>query len=212
MKSILLKILMLSLVSVLCTPLRAQEPQLSEARVKLEKFEASIITVIEHIENKNDPFQLVEEQRVQLLRLHEAREQMIDQIQSLGNGTGELEAKMALFATKVSLLNDTLHEKILIPSQSEKVTSLVFKKIVENFDGNLIRALTTYYSQEFRLSEQQKEKLTEIQKQTAEKIRIAKKKFEKELREIESNCLAQTNKVLSKEQENLLKKMQSGAD
>ncbi len=187
----------------------AQETTNDELRANFEKLETAIQIVLRY-----DPAEeigiidLIEGQKEQLLLLDEEYQQMIDDVQNLGNGQDQQKAKLAVFAANMTSLTSTLHDKILLPHQSELVETLVFSKFLKHRGGNLLEAIETYYRKQFGLSVKQKEELNAIQQEAAKKVAEAKERFKKELEEINKEARSEVKEVLNPRQNELLDKLE----
>ena len=125
---------------------------------------------------------------------------MIDEIQSLPGDEPATKTRKLLFLNRMSTFQETLHTDILLPHQITVLDSLVFAQFVKHHGGSILRAIKTYYTREFNLTDKQKRDLAKIEKQAEAKIAAAQEEFRKKLKEIANETNANVRKLLSPEQ------------
>ena len=189
--------------------LQAQET-VSKERAMMERLESSIQIVL-----NMDPaittgqLELVHDQNENLAKLNDEYQRLIDEIQSLQGDEHASEAKKILFLDRMSTFHETLHTDILLPHQSNVLNSLVFAQFVKHHGGNTLRAINTYYTREFSLTDDQKRDLAKVEKQAAEKVAAAQEEFRKKLEEIANQTNADVRKLLSPKQVRTLDGLQN---
>ncbi len=180
--------------------LHAQDA-VSEERAMMERLESSIQIVL-----KMDPaiktgqLELVDDQNERLARLNDEYQKMIDEIQSLQGDENAIKARKLVFLKRMSTFQETLHNDILLPHQSTVLDSLVFAQFVKHHGGSILRAIKTYYTREFSLTDDQKRDLAKIEKQVAAKVAAAQEEFKKKLEQIANETNVDVRKLLSPEQ------------
>lgn len=181
----------------------------SEERAMMERLESSIQVMLSY-----DPavstadLELVDDQKERLAKLNDEYQGMIEEIQRLQGVEGSIDATKLLFLKKMVAFQETLHSDILLPHQSDVLNSLVFSQFVNRRGGSMLRAIETYYTHEFGLTNEQKKEMEQIEKQAAEKVAAAKERFKKELEKIANETNNDVRQLLSPEQAKILDKFQ----
>ena len=180
--------------------LNAQDT-VSEERAMMERLESSIQIVLKmDPATKTGQLELVDDQNERLARLNDEYQRMIDEIQSLPGDEPATKTRKLLFLNRMSTFQETLHTDILLPHQITVLDSLVFAQFVKHHGGSILRAIKTYYTREFNLTDKQKRDLAKIEKQAEAKIAAAQEEFRKKLKEIANETNANVRKLLSPEQ------------
>ncbi|MDA7859044.1 hypothetical protein N9007_00475 [bacterium] len=188
--------------------LHAQDA-VSEERAMMERLESSIQIVLKmDPATKTGQLELVDNQNESLAKLNDEYQKMIDEIQSLQGDEHAAEVSKLLFLKRMSTFQETLHTDILLPHQSDVLNSLVFSQFVKHHGGSILRAIKTYYTREFNLTDKQKRNLAKVEKQAEAKIAAAQEEFRKKLEEIANETNADVRKLLSPEQAKTLDGLQ----
>lgn len=184
----------------------------SEERAMMERLESSIQIVLKmYPATKTGQLELVDDQNEKLAKLDDEYQRMIDEIQSLQGDEHATEARKLLFLKRMSTFQETLHTDILLPHQSAVLDSLVFAQFVKHHGGSILRAIKTYYTREFSLTDDQKKDLAKVEKQAAAKVAAAKEEFRKKLEKIANETNVDVRKLLSPEQVRTLDGLQDRA-
>ena len=149
-------------------------------------------------------FEYVPEQQKKLANLREQYEQIVSGF-TYENAT---ENSKIAFLAKISVIENEILNKVLLPHQTAMVKEKIFSTYLIAYEGNFLKAILENYSYVLSLSKGQAEKLGEIESDAAKRIEEAKKKFEKELKEIRASVENQIEETLTKEQLNSIKELQ----
>jgi|GEM_PF-5757329 len=184
----------------------AQE-SISDERAATARLESSIqIALGMDTDISISQLELIDEQKTMLEKLHEDYQNVVEDLIGAGDDNSTIEARRAIYRQQLARLQNTLDSKILLPHQSVVLQSKVFGRFLKHAGGSILKALESYYREEFALSDEQKKGMKEVEKVAGEKVSAAKERFKKELEQIAEEMRQDVRKVLTPDQAGKLDK------
>ncbi len=121
--------------------------------------------------------------------------------------TEERLAKTKAVLADLKRLHIDLTGNVLLPHQLELLKKAEFDNLLIHTRGNLLAAIDNYYEDAFELSDQQRKKLKELEKEVAERRKELAKKSQEKSKKLEEEMRLKFGKVFTPEQLKLLEEM-----
>jgi len=175
----------------------AQKSEKTELLEKKYKRAMSSIATAYNESRRNSELELVDSQKGEIEELYGQYRATLKTAKAIPKN--EREERMPSLVADVVRLKDEILNSVLLPEQANILRKKIFANRVKSNNGNIIRTIVNDYGDELNLDEVELDRLKEVEKKTAEKIRAAREKFEEELKEIAKNLREDLSGALPQE-------------